>query len=506
MTAIAEVASLADITNASDGLYAAVARVAANRPAAQAIRTVDGETVTYRELIARVDGIAAGLRQRGVREGSTVATVLRNSIDYVALILAVARLGARYVPLLANFGADEVEAAIALARPALLITDGHRHVDSHGVPRVALGDLRSDAQSANDLPEPSAAWNVFRMLWTSGSTGLPKAMVWRQDKFVRERRRWLADVGLTQSDRVFCRHTLDVAHATDLHVFAALLSGATLILADPDASPADLLHQLAAERATMMSALPQHYADLVEAAAALPAGERPDLRRLRPMCGGAHLSKDLIARTDRVLGIRLRQIYGSTEFGLALGDMRDVVQADAGMVAVDGVGVRLVPLHSQVPDLGQLILLSDCTSEGYVNADDANARTFRTTGEFWTGDVAARLSDGRYRILGRVTEAVAGWRGPVLAPQLDEEIEATARVPQTVSLAAYEHEYRNEVLIAVRRTPGKPERDARKEIGEVLDRRGLRGSLLFVDEFPRTPVGKIDKPSLRRLWQTECAP
>ncbi len=252
----------------------------------------------------------------------------------------------------------------------------------------------------------------------------------------------------------------------------------------------------------MMSALPQHYADLVEAAQSRRDDQKPDLGKLRPLCGGAHLSKELIARTDRVLGIRLRQIYGSTEFGLALGDMRDIVQADGAMVAVEGVGVRLVPLHSQTPDLGQLILLSDCTSEGYVNAGAANAKTFRS-GEFWTGDVALRLPGGRYRIVGRVTETVAGWQGPILAPQLDEEIEAaTTCVAQTVSLAAYEHEYRNEVLIAVRRSPGASQDKAKKAISEVLDQRGLRGSLLFVDEFPRTPVGKVDKPSLRRLWQT----
>lgn len=499
MTTAAGVPAVTD----ADGLYTAVRRVAAARPMAEAVRTVWGGSLSYAELIARTDGLTAALRQRAVREGATVATVLRNSTDYVALILAVARLGARYVPLLANFGAAEVRAALELARPNLLITDGHRAVAADGVPRVALNALRSSA-NADTATESAAASAEFRMLWTSGSTGLPKAVTWRQDKFVTERRRWIADVGVTASDRLFCRHTLDVAHATDLHVFAALLSGATLILADPDASPATMLAQLAAERATLMSALPQHYADLAQAADALSAGARPDLHRLRPLVGGAHLSRELIARTDRVLGIRLRQIYGSTEFGLALGDMRDVVQSDAGMIAVEGVGVRLEPLRNENPDtdLGELVLRSDCTSEGYANAPDANARTFRP-GEFWTGDVAVRLPGGRYRILGRVTEALAGRSGPVLAPQLDEEIEATDSVAHVASLAAHPDEYRDEVLIAARCATGWPQDEVRMLIDGVLDRHGLRGSLRFVDELPRTAVGKVDKPSLRRLWQTE---
>lgn len=482
---------------AGEGLYAAVAAVAASKPDAEAVRTTDGERVSYRELVLRADRIAAGLDGHGVAAGGTVACCLRNSIGYVALILAAARLGARYVPLPANFDADDVRTALTRARPDLVVVDGHREIDTGGLPVAVLGALEGTA--AEQLPAPAAGSRVFRMLWTSGSTGFPKAMTWRQDKFVTERRRWIADTGIRDTDVFFCRHTLDVAHATDLHVFAALLSGARLVLADPHASAEALLGQLAAQRATVMSALPDHYAALV----ASVAGARPDLGQLRlPLCGGAYLAAEVVAGAAEVLGIGIREIYGSTEFGLAMGNARDASgPAGAGMVPVAGVGVRLEPLHTATPDLGELVLRSPCTSEGYLDNAPANARAFRP-GEFWTGDVAQRTPEGRYRVLGRVTEALAGAQGPVCAPTLDGRIAASDAVAGAVCMAARPDEYADEVLVALRAAPGHCPLDADRAVDAVLAAHGLRGSVRHVAEFPVTPVGKIDKPRLRALWQT----
>ncbi|BCJ64695.1 class I adenylate-forming enzyme family protein [Polymorphospora rubra] len=475
-----------------DTLYAAVRAVAAARPDAPAVETTAGDAVSYAELVGLVDRLAGGLAARGVRADDSVAFALRNSVGYVALIIAVARLGARYVPLMGNFDAADLRTALDRTRPVLVVTDGHRDLPA-GPPTTGLDELGA----ADPLAEPIAGVHhrIFRTLWTSGSTGFPKLMAWRQDKFVRERRRWIADVDIRATDVFLCRHTLDVAHATDLHVFAALLSGARLVLADPTA-PADvLLRQLVAHRVTVMSALPKHYEDLVAAA----DGDL-DLSRLRrPLCGGAYLPPAVIRRADEVLGIRIRQIYGSTEFGLALGNMTDEVQADAGMIPVHGVGTRLEPFAEAVgtePDTGELVLRSDCTSEGYLDNDEANARTFRTP-EFWTGDVARRGPDGSYRILGRVSEALATPAGPVLAPMLDDEIAGTGAVDIAVCLAVHPGRYAAQVAVAVRPAPGRSADEVGKIVADILDAHRLDGTVRFVDEIPRTPVGKIDKPLLR---------
>ncbi|MFV2084815.1 class I adenylate-forming enzyme family protein [Micromonospora sp. LOL_021] len=486
------------------GLYQAVRDVAGRRPDAVAVRITDGACVTYRELVESTDRVAAGLAAHGVAAGDTVAVVLRNSIGYVCLILAVARLGARYVPLMANFDDAGGRTALDRARPALLVTDGHRRTPADGPTMVDLDTLTA----STPRPEPtahypadsttdstaSATTAVFRLLWTSGSTGFPKMMAWRQDRFVTERRRWLADTGIRPDDVFFCRHTLDVAHATDLHVFAALLSGAQLVLADPHAPAGTLLAQLAAHRATVTSALPQHYAELVAAARHQGRFPLPALRR--PLCGGAYLSPAIIRDAADVLGVHIRQIYGTTEFGLALGNMDDVLQTDTAMVPVRGVGTRLEPFVPGHPDVGELVLYSDCTSEGYVDAPQANARTFRRP-EFWTGDVAERTPQGGYRILGRVSETLATRDGPLPAPVLDTELATAEAVAQAVSLAVHPGDYRDAVAVAVAPADGHSGDEAVKAVEELLARHGLTGSVHLVTAIPRTPVGKIDKPLLR---------
>ncbi|MDG4765795.1 AMP-binding protein [Solwaraspora sp. WMMD406] len=483
------------------GLYQAVREVATRRPDVVAIRTTDRRSTTYAGLVDLADRVAGGLVARGVRPGDAVAVVLRNSIEYVALILAVARLGARYVPLLPNFDDVGVHAARTRARPVLLVTDRHRPVGTTGrtgeygpLATVDLDPLT--AATPLDPAVPTDPTAVFRLLWTSGSTGFPKMMAWRQDRFVTERRRWLADTGIRDDDVFFCRHTLDVAHATDLHVFAALLTGAELVLADPQA-PADvLLDQLVAHQATVTSALPQHYADLIGAARRRGRSPLPALRR--PLCGGAYLDPATVRDAADVLGIHIRQIYGSTEFGLALGNMADVLQSDGLMRPVRGVGTRLEPFVPGRPDIGELVLYSDCTSEGYVDAPDANARTFRRP-EFWTGDVAIRTTDGGYRILGRVSETLAATDGPLPAPVLDGELSTADAVAAAVCLAVHPGEFRAEVAVAAIAAGGHSDDDVTKAVTEILAARGLTGTVRIVPAIPRTPVGKVDKPMLRTL-------
>ncbi len=488
----------------SSVLYEAVRAIASERGEMCAIQSTDGSSVSYAELIELVDRITSGLVEHKIGNGDTVATVLRNSISYVALILAVARIGASYVPLMQNFNTVETSTAVEIARPRLLVVDGNRSSQVTGIASTTLAVLTTHLPLQREKAD-TVFCGQFRKLWSSGSTGFPKMIVWRQDKFLLERQRWIKDTGITDTDVFFCRHTLDVAHATDLHVFAALLSGARLILADPEAEPSILLRQLQVYQVTAMSALPRHYEQFIEAAA---KAESIDLSRLRrPLCGGAYLNPATVHKAANTLGIHIRQIYGSTEFGLALGNMDDVVQADLGMVNVRGVGTRLSPLiddqqtagKKRDPEIGELVLQSDYTSEGYLNNDEANARTFRQ-GEFWTGDVARLAADGSYRIMGRVSEALATAQGPMPAPMLDEKIvDSCADVIESVTLAVDPGAYTPRAQVVLRVAAAGCEESVLLHMNCLFERYGIEGSVCVFEAIPYTPVGKPDKPLLRHL-------
>ena len=481
-------------------LYSAVCAVASERRDAIAIRTTWGDTASYTDFIQLTDRITSGLLRNGVNRGDTIACVLGNSIEYAALILAVARIGAAYVPLMENFNEAETAAAVDAAAPILLVEDGHRAAAAIGLPSVQLTAL-ADSEPFPSGSGDTAFTGLFRKLWSSGSTGFPKLIAWRQDKFLHERRRWIQDTGICATDVFFCRHTLDVAHATDLHLFAALLSGAQLVLADPDEPPARLLSQIAEYGTTAMSALPRHYEQLIAAAVDCGPVQLPQMRR--PMCGGTYLSPATVREASRLLGIHIRQIYGSTEFGLALGDMRDRLQEDLAMVSVRGVETRLAPLAAGAAregddTVGELVLQSDYTSEGYLNNDAANNRTFRA-GEFWTGDLARRQPDGSYRILGRVSETLATAIGPMPAPMLDELIAERCPGVETVALAVDTDQYSRRACVALR-APDDPagEEGALTSIDRLFAELGIEGRIQILNTIPYTPVGKPDKPHLRR--------
>ncbi|MCM2389702.1 class I adenylate-forming enzyme family protein [Streptomyces albipurpureus] len=484
-------------------LFETIRGIAAGRPEALAVETTDGESCTYAQLIERTELMGAGLSAQGVRPGDTVVCHgLPNTPDYVAFILAVAALRACYVPVLADFDRSAVDRVLTLTQPVLWVGSPHPGAGETAPPRIDLAALPVTGTTEAPLATGHAD-RVFRRLWTSGSTKLPKLVSWKQGPFVRERLRWVADVGIEESDVVFCRHTLDVAHATDLHVFAALLVGARLILTDPRTPPAELLEQLSQRGVTMMSALPSHYEDLVKAAKSHPTG-LPTLRR--PLCGGAYISPALTRISAETLGIHIRQVYGSTEFGLGLGNMDDIVQSQAGMVPVSGVKARLAPLdESSGPDLGVLVLVSDCTSEGYLHDDEANASTFRG-GEFWTGDIAERTADGSYRVLGRTTDAIKSANGPLPAPVLDALItERCPAVADSVSLTADPETYAPNVLVIARASADASAGTAIAQVEGLLRELSLDGVVREVESVPRTIVGKPDKPLIRRSWAAPSA-
>ncbi|MEU4569531.1 alpha/beta fold hydrolase [Micromonospora sp. NPDC023956] len=481
-------------------LQDAVRAVAHRDPRAPAVRTTDGDTATYAQLCAMADRVAGGLSRAGVGDGHVVAVSMDNSIGYVALILAVARLGASYVPMIREFGPGDVRTALELTGPTVVVADGRRAPLPGTTPVLDLADLLT----ADPLPPTSdpPARGRFRLLWTSGSTGFPKMMAWRQDRFVAERRRWIRHTGLTAQDVFFCRHPLDVAHATDLHVFSALLGGGELVLGDPQAGPTAQLRALADSGATVTSALPRHYEQLIEAARQTGGADVSSLRL--PFCGGTYVSPQLIRDCDSVLGVRIRQLYGSTEFGLAAVNLTDTVQTDADMALVRGVSARLAPVSTGDPGpagacVGELVLRSAYTSEGYLNNPEAHARTFRD-GEYWTGDVAQRNADGSYRILGRVSEALAARAGLLLAPMLDEEIQQHCPVRESVALPVEPGAGGNRVVIVARPEPQVAPAEVEASIRAVLDGHALTGPIHLVTALAYTAVGKPHKSLLRRQW------
>lgn len=478
-------------SNSRTPLFDAVRDIAVKWPEKLAVEGTSGQVCDYKSLIALAEKQASNLARKGVRSGDCIAVYCSNSVSYASLILAVCRLGACYVPILGNFDADQRQKAFQASDARFVIVDGTRDYSNFGFPTWQIAELEDqEATQLNASPESDG---IFRKLWSSGSTGIPKLIGWTQRKLLTERLRWNEHIGVRASDRFFCKHPLDVAHATDLHMFSAWLAGATLILNDEQNAAEFDWTKINSSQTTILSALPEHYRQwLKQDNGQFPRHSSPI--RLA-MCGGTFLSPSTIQDVEEGLGFRLRPIYGSTEFGLAMISR----ETDTDLCLVKGVTAHLEPIDGEPTNtLGHLVLVSDCTSEGYLNNEEAHQDTFRPTG-FWTGDLASQNTDGSYRIIGRAKEMVRLSDRWLTASMIEQLVQERIGPNNCAAIIGQNSSSTVAVTIFVEFGSSQPNTGILEQAATtVRDSFGLKPKMVAVSSLPHTEVGKPDKQALRR--------
>ncbi|MDD0976706.1 class I adenylate-forming enzyme family protein [Pseudomonas fontis] len=443
-----------------------------------------GATRTYAELLHDINQLRGRLHAAGLCEGDVVATQLGNSIGYVALLFAMASLGLVHCPI--NLASSPEHRALRLdqVHAALLITE-------HGwVPEglEIAGFALCAAQITVNIPGHGHALSgLMRMQETSGSTGTPKLALWRQDCLFREIMHWVECAGLDATDRYLNIHTLDGGHAVDLHVFPALLTGAMLYLGEATQVEENLC-TLAEQRITVMSALPSQYLELAHSAqhqgVRLPALSNP-------FCGGAYLDDPVVVETERCMGVRIKRIYGSTEFGMILANFDAGLQVSCGLRALGDVKVELHVLDPAQPDIGEIVARSSHRGSGYfpLSADSVEGEAY------FSGDIAQRQANGNLMPLGRSTDALLTRQGTQFAPALEGHIALALALTRVVVLVDVEDRRRAHVVI---QADAKRAHDAQAKLVQLLDTLGVRAGIAALERIPLTPTGKPDRATLRK--------
>ncbi|KAG0195346.1 hypothetical protein BGX28_001619, partial [Mortierella sp. GBA30] len=283
------------------------------RPDAVAIEHGD-RVLTYRELNARANALARQLLDLGVKPGDFVLTLLNRSIDLVAAEIAILKVGAAYVPLDTKAPVDRQAYVATDSRASLLVTDGVTDVPANiQVPLLRLGVGQVNNGDGQDTPEISlpsspSSHDTAYVMYTSGSTGLPKGVMVPHRGIIRlVTNNGFADIG--PDDRVAFATNPSFDPST-FDIWAALVRGARMVIIDNDSYLDAHLLAKALDRYQVTSliltmALFHHYAFIIG----------PALSRLRYLiCGG---EQALIEAFSEVLGyggpVRLLNVYGPTE-------------------------------------------------------------------------------------------------------------------------------------------------------------------------------------------------
>ncbi|HVF59871.1 MAG TPA: amino acid adenylation domain-containing protein [Thermoanaerobaculia bacterium] len=484
-------------------LHELIARQVERTPEAIAV-SFEGQELTYRELAARVRGLALRLRALGVGPEVRVGICVERSLELVVGLLGILEAGGAYVPLDPSYPRERLEFMLEDAEvPVLLIQERLR--DRLPPCRAEIVDVELTGEPPSAL-SGSAAFpdSPAYVIYTSGSTGRPKGAVITHRSIVN-RLLWMQEAyGLTQADRVLQKTPLSF-DVSVWELFWPLMTGACLVIARPGGHQDStyLTGLIAAEDITTLHFVPSMLRVFLAAPDLAGCGS---LRRV--VCSGEALPRDLAADFFERLGAPLYNLYGPTEAAVDV-TAWTCEPALQGAVPIGrpvaNVAIHLLDAHLQQVPVGvpgELYIGGVQLARGYWRRPALTAERFvpdphAAGGRLYrTGDLARYLPDGAIDFLGRIDHQVK-IRGVRI--ELGEIEAALARHPdvaEAVIQVSGQGEDRRLVAYVVARSGEPTLTDLRRFLSAILPEPMLPGAMVRLEALPLSPNGKIDRKAL----------
>lgn len=378
-----------------------------------------GVTLSYEALAQRIEAVAAGLgSELGVRRGDRIVHLGYNSADMLVLLYAAARIGAMLVPLNWRLAPPEHAFIVADAAPALIVVEGEFAERLGGLMAAAPGaramllDRAGGPAGADDrvtLPDIATAFrgrkvgggaitDPLLIVYTSGTTGRPKGAILTQDQV-----RWNALASIHMHGMMAADHVLTVLpmfHVGGLNIQTtpALLAGATVTI-HRRFMPEATLAAIAAERPSLTVLVPPTLQALLDQ----PGFAAADLCSLRLITTGSTIVPEPLIEAFAARGLRIVQVYGSTETGpVAIYERFDQPRLRPGTTGVAGIfHEAMIGDDAGRPvaegTRGEILLKGPNLFSGYWRDEAATSTAFRG-GWYLTGDIASRDSDGHITV------------------------------------------------------------------------------------------------------------
>ena len=475
---------------------------------------VDAEgTITYGQLRAAALKTAATLRQAGVGREDRVAVVTNDLTEFVTGCLATLAVGAAFVPIDPDAAPTRLAALLERAAVRVGLVGGDGSFAHPGVVAIALPNTRLVAESDQEPTiEPTIPESLAYVLFTSGSTGIPKPVAVEHralSAYVDAIGEWLG----VSSEMTVMSPASFTADFSFTALWPALVSGSTVVHC-PSGARLDaeaFADQMAASPVDLLKITPSHLS-------ALLAGSRPEgVLPLRTIVfGGERLDSALVAKV-RALRPELRIVnhYGPTEttIGVVTADVTDVLpDADVplgaplphvSLVVCDEAGVPI-----GMGGVGELVVSGPGIARGYLGDPRATADRFRPSElggagarAYRSGDAVLLGGDGLVRFRGRFDDQVKirGWR---VEPA---EVEHALRGHPSVAAASVTVRGGDGEFALVAHAVVHDDTSAsglveflRERLPECL----IPEAVHLIARMPLLPTGKVDRGALRELAET----
>ena len=512
---------------------------AARRWGAREALCFKGRRLTFADLTAGVDRAAKGLIALGIRPGDKVALWLLNRPEWIEAAFAVMKIGAVLVPINTRLRTEDVAyIADQSDSTALILAERSGPVDYLAMVReLAPPGVASAATRLpklrhivlfGDAPRPdTVAWSALLagggavddaalaaradavdpedlafLMYTSGTTGFPKGAM-HCHRIIRNVTERAFRLAITERDVIMMYLPLFHLFAFSEGMLMSMVSGARQVLTE-GFDPAESLDLMARERATVLHGFDTHYKELIEAQERDPR----DIGRIRTGIAAAGMqSSTAIARRARTVFGPLVSGFGMSEIGVgvAIGalDSTEEQCCEASGFPAPGYEVRIVDPETgrdQPPEVpGEILARGYTLMRGYYEKPEATAAAIDADGWLHTGDMGLLRADGHLRFMGRYKDMLK-IGGENVDPM---EVEAFLMTHPAVNLAAVvslPDARLSEVGVAfVRSEPGQTltEADVLAHCRGRIASFKIPRRVIFVDDFPMTSSGKIQKVKLR---------
>lgn len=487
-----------------------VAHHARYRPHARAL-CFGGQWLSWQQVDQRSSRLAHALKAAGVKQGDRVVTVMTNCLEMIDVYWACARMGAVAVPLspllmdsgLRTLLADAAPAAIfhSTATAALTLAASV----SIDCVRVCVGDDYNafvDGQSATPFGAAVEPDDLYNIMYTSGTTGLPKGVALTHR--IRAHYASLLGHAFRFSPNSVALHTgALVFNGAFVTLLPSLLAGSAFIL-HPQFDPAAFVDTVERDKVTHTMLVPSQLAAILD----LPGFDATRLASLEVLLSlGAPLPLAHKERLEAQLPQRLHELYGLTEGFVTILDRADAVRK-RGSVGVpppffdlrilDELGRPLAP-----GKVGEISGRGPFLMPGYYNKPELTAQTIKD-GWLLTGDLGYVDDEGFLYLVDRKKDMIDTGGVKVYPHDIEEVIARHPQVAEAVVFGVPDEKWGETPVAAVLLRPGEAcDADTlRAWINERVGARYQRVSqVLLVTEFPRSVAGKILKRSLREpFW------
>ena len=475
-------------------------RFASECPEQKAIISAD-KAFSYFELKKMSEQASSIMDRFEVTQGNTLALYLPNNIYFVASFFGAVRIAAVALTLNTKYTDEELEQYLTYYPLAGLVTDSSNYeridkiIEKIGArfPIINIEDELAKAPQEQCHTVDTSAASPALMQFSTGSTGLPKAVVRTHENLITEIEGATLRNKISKEDRVAALIPLFHAHGFGNAMCAALFNGATLVMAETFA-PRSALQLLAQENVTVFPSVPF----MLKMILLTKLKEEADLSALR-LCisAGAALDSQIAEQFHKRFACPISQLYGSTETGALTLDY--MPKTDPPIVTVgtplEHVDINIyseegLPLLNG--EIGEIGIRTKAAINGYLNNQKATSDAFRAQ-RFFPGDLGKIDNRGRLYITGRKSFFINSGGNKVDPAEVEEIILEIDGVKEVVCIGVGTN-YGGELVKAVIVTE-----DSTSITSDAIKRHctlklasfKVPKQIEFRDELPRSPLGKI---------------